>query len=179
MALRGGQTLKSNLIICIAVFVSVSLTMGCTGTQPEESEVSTGTTMLGPDGRELYSYITDEDPYKQWELWPGKGELYAGTSPHGVILTTYVSDSVYSAIESKKGVMPYESIIVKENYDSDRQLIAISVLYKVKDYDAEHNDWFWAKYSEDGSIDAEGKVTGCIVCHGSRMDNDYIFTGDL
>lgn len=52
-------------------------------------------------------------------------------------------------------------------------------MYKEKGYDAEHNDWFWAKYTPDGKVDAEGKVKACYDCHGQRKDNDYIWTGEI
>jgi hypothetical protein len=35
----------------------------------------------------LYRHITEEDNYKSWSLWPGKGETYNGTEPHGALGT--------------------------------------------------------------------------------------------
>ncbi len=131
------------------------------------------------DGGELYTYITQQSNYKEWKMWPGRGELYPGTPPHGAFLTTYVTDKGFSAIQNKKGSIPVGSIIVKENYGPDRQLAAITVMYKIKGYDAANSDWFWAKYQTDGTIDAEGKVETCIACHGIKRQNDFIYTGDL
>ena len=57
-------------------------------------------------------------------------------------------------------------------------------------YDRDNNDWFWVKYSPGGTIDqnpagmalagrvAKGTNTGCIACHASAKDNDYLFTND-
>ena len=58
-------------------------------------------------------------------------------------------------------------------------LAAITVMYKVKGYNPEGNDWFWVKYAADGKAQAEGKVQGCINCHGKKKDNDYIFIGSI
>ena len=130
-------------------------------------------------GKAVWDYITEESNYKNWELWPGKGELYPGQKPHGAFLTTYVNDEALSSVKEKKGKMEYGSIIVKENYMPDKTLAAITVMYKVKGYDPENNDWFYAKYSPKGEILAEGKVESCRNCHGVKKDNDYIFTGEL
>ncbi|MBI2906786.1 MAG: cytochrome P460 family protein [Chloroflexi bacterium] len=112
-------------------------------------------------------------------MWPGKQALYPGTEPHGALLTTYVTDGAFSAIDGKKGSIPNGSIIVKENYMPDKTLAAVTVMYKVKGYDSANNDWFWLKYAPNGAIDAQGKVGDCIACHGKRRDNDFIFTGSL
>ncbi len=52
-------------------------------------------------------------------------------------------------------------------------------MYKVSGYNPAANDWFWAKYTPDGKIEAEGKIEGCINCHGKKRTNDFIFTGPL
>ncbi|NNG47298.1 MAG: hypothetical protein HKM86_09345 [Deltaproteobacteria bacterium] len=130
-------------------------------------------------GKELWDYLTKKEYAKKFSLWPGKGKLYKGREPHGALLTTYVNKKALSAIEGKKGVMTPGAIVVKENYKPDKTLAAITVMYKVDKYNPEANDWFWVKYTPDGKIQKEGKVGGCIGCHGQVKGNDYIFTGKL
>jgi hypothetical protein len=55
-------------------------------------------------------------------------------------------------------------------------------------YDADNQNWFWAKYKPDGSLHknpkgmqlagrvAKGKPKGCISCHKVAPGGDYIFT---
>jgi len=131
------------------------------------------------DGVALRDYITNTTKYTDWKMWPGKQALYLGTEPHGMLLTTYVTDGAFSAIDGKKGSIPDRSIIVKENYMPDKTLAAITVMYKVKGYDQANNDWFWLKYAPDGTIDVSGKVQMCIDCHGGQKANDFIFTSPL
>jgi len=129
-------------------------------------------------GGDLRYHITVHKPYKEWDKWPGKGEMYPGKEPHGALLTTYVNKTALDSIKKAKG-MAEDSIIVKENYDSGKKLNAVTVMYKVKNYNPEGGDWFWAKYDPQFNILGEGKVEGCIKCHGSVKDNDYIFTGKV
>jgi hypothetical protein len=73
-------------------------------------------------------------------------------------------------------------IVVKENYMPDKKLAAITVMYKVAGYNPGVGDWFWAKYTPDGKVEAEGKsgmADMCIGCHGKAKGNDFLFTGDL
>lgn len=132
-----------------------------------------------PEGLAVIDYITKTNDYSQWALWPGKGKLYKGQHPHGVLLTTYVSADALQALEGKVGVLPAGAMVVKENYTADKKLDAITVMYKSKGYDAAAGDWFWLKYGTDGKIMAEGKVKGCIGCHASVKGNDWLFTGPL
>ncbi|MBI4826139.1 MAG: cytochrome P460 family protein [Nitrospirae bacterium] len=129
-------------------------------------------------GGDVRYHITIHKPYTKWAKWPGKGEMYAGKEPHGSFLTTYVNEIALDSINKAAG-MSDNSIIVKENYDSNKQLAAVTVMYKVKGYNPAGNDWFWAKYDPKFNILAEGKAEDCIKCHTSAKDNDYIFTGKV
>jgi hypothetical protein len=131
------------------------------------------------DGPNLWKHISEDNPYTKWALWPGKGKLYAGTEPHGMLLTTYVSKGAKKTIKGKKGLFSGGAIIVKENYKPDKTLAAITVMYKAKAYNPEAGDWFWAKYKPDGTVDKAGKVGGCIKCHSAKADNDWVFTGSI
>lgn len=141
---------------------------------PSETQVS----LPGASAVKLNDYLTRYDPYIKWELWPGKGRLFKGTEPHGVLLTTFVNETAYYAIKNKKP-MSDGAIIAKENYTADKKFIALTVMYKIKGYNPGQGDWFWAKYAPDGSIMASGKVKNCINCHSAKKENDYIFSGKI
>lgn len=134
-------------------------------------------------GSALWAYLQGVDYRTNWRLWPGKGEKYPGTEPHGMLLTTYVNDVGYDAITNAAGAMAANTIVVKENYMPDGTLAAITTMYKVEGYNPEAGDWHWVKFLPDGRVDmdgmAQGKVEMCIGCHGGRADNDYLFTGSL
>lgn len=130
----------------------------------------------GPDGQALYKYITAEDSYNKWALWPGKGKLYKGTHPHGALLTTYINDNARFSIKAGEP-MSNGSLIVKENYSAEKKLAAVTVMYKIKGYNPSAGDWFWAKYGPNRNVLKEGKVQDCIKCHSAEKANDYIFTG--
>ena len=127
----------------------------------------------------MLDYLDEVDYQESWELWPGLGEKYPGSDPHGMLLTTYLNPAAYEALTGKEGSMPDGAIILKENYTPEGKLAATTVMYKKSGYNPEHNDWFWLKSLADGTIEKEGKVGGCQTCHGDVSDNDYVWTGPL
>lgn len=119
---------------------------------------------------------------------------YTGQHPHGAILDT-ISGNI--ALDGK-----LHQIIVKRNYggegvsianvanDPARYLKAVTVMLKRPGYDPETQDWFWAKFLADGSLDknpagmmlagkiAKGKPAGCIACHTGAPGGDMMFLRD-
>lgn len=117
---------------------------------------------------------------------------YKGQHPHGAVLDT---------IEGPVTVGGHTGVaIVKRNYggenvseanvatDPNGYLAAITVMYKRESgYDGDNQDWFWAKYLADGSLDknpagmqlagrvAKGKPAGCIACHTAAPGGDLVF----
>jgi hypothetical protein len=144
--------------------------------------------VLNPDttGASVWAHLQAEDYREGWDLWPGKGRLYEGQEPHGMLLTTYLNEVAAGALEQGVGEMPAGAIIVKENYMPDKTLAAVTVMYKVPGYNAVHNDWFFTKHKPSGELETmpngmamEGRLPGCQNCHIARKANDYIFTGPL
>ena len=45
---------------------------------------------------------------------------------------------------------------------------------KVRGYDPDDNDWFWAMYGPKGSVIREGKIASCIECNGDLKLEDNI-----
>jgi len=132
---------------------------------------SSGTDMPGPDAQKLWDYITQESPYTDWGFWKDHAGMQPGNAPHGPFHKVFVNDILLAATAVP---VPYGSIEVKESYGKDKKLAAITVMYKVKDYNPAAGDWYWAKYSPAGKAGPSGKVQGCIGCHAVKADNDYI-----
>lgn len=121
---------------------------------------------------------------------------YAGSQPHGAMLESFYENA---EIEGHSG-----SLIVKRNYgpedvtkdqvmeDPSGHLLSVTVMVKREDgYDPENQNWFWAKFKPDGTLEANpkglslaGRVVkgnseaGCIACHTGAPGGDYLFTTD-
>ncbi|MBS3818921.1 cytochrome P460 family protein [bacterium] len=160
--------MKKILIVCLGLATVLAFLIVYSGADEE---------MPSPNGEEFWTYITETNSYKMWDHWPGYPDMYPGQSPHGAYLKLYVNDIAHEAIQNGKETMPDGAIIIKENYGKDKEsLMAITPMYKVKDYDPDAGNWFWAKYGAKGKIMASGKVEGCINCHKSKKENDWLFT---
>lgn len=118
---------------------------------------------------------------------------YKGVHPHGAVLTTASGEVTVDGHQGKT--------IVKRNFGGEgvstdnvgnepaKYLKAVTVMFQREDgYDADNQNWFWAKYKTDGSLHAndkgmmlagrvaKGKPKGCISCHTAAPGGDYIFT---
>ena len=152
---------------------------------PAEPIPASVTMTADPDttGAAIWAHIQEEDYQDSWELWPGLGELYQGNPPHGALLTTYVNEVVLRALNAGQTNMPAEAIVIKENYMPNRELAAVTVMYKRRGYNGDHNDWFFAKFLPDGTLDQmpngmamEGRLPGCQACHIAKRDADYLYS---
>ena len=120
-------------------------------------------------------------------------KAYPGQHPHGSVL------QLADAMLTVNGITG--PVIVKNNFggegvsvdnvtrDPSRYLIAVTVMYQRPGYDPDNNDWFWARYLPDGSLDKNsegmalaGRVAkadppgGCIACHRAAPGGDLVFT---
>ncbi|NIO15881.1 MAG: hypothetical protein GTN70_02590 [Deltaproteobacteria bacterium] len=161
-------------LVLVSFIVCVALAWAGTKKGAEEKMAE----LPKAEGAAVYTFITTASKYQDWPLWPGKEKMYKGQPPHGAFLTTYINDAAKSAIDAGT-VMGAGAMIVKENYSPEKQLAAVTVMYKVAGFNPEANDWFWAKYKADGTVEKEGKVEGCIKCHAAKKANDYVFTGEF
>ena len=148
---------------------------------------------------------TDQDAAYAAQLWSIMAEMklvgngmirafpYDGVAPHGMMLETFYTTAT---IGDHSG-----DLLVKRNFgpegveidqvlaDPDKHLGAVTVMYRREaGYDDDNQNWFWAKYLPDGSLDknpkgmrlagrvAKGADAGCIACHSAQ--EDYVFTTD-
>ncbi|MEX2575842.1 MAG: cytochrome P460 family protein [Halofilum sp. (in: g-proteobacteria)] len=120
---------------------------------------------------------------------------YEGQHPHGAVLETL--DSTVT-VDGHSG-----DVIVKRNYggegvseskvanNPEEWLAAVTVMFRREEgYDPDNDNWFWAKYLPDGSLDtnpkgmelagrvAKGMDQGCIACHQNAPGGDYVFNND-
>ena len=120
---------------------------------------------------------------------------YTGAPPHGMILELMEKNVTIDGVTGP--------LVVKKNYggngltvndvigDPNKYLQAVTIQFKREEgYDSENKNWFYGKYSPDGSLQAnpkgmklagrvaKGAPTGCIACHKSAPGGDFIFNHD-
>lgn len=132
--------------------------------------------MPGPDPKALWEYMTKTSPYTQWKFWDDHQGMLPGDEPHGSFHKVYVNDIAYA---STSPPMKNGSVVVKENYNDKKELMALTVMYKVEGYNPDAGDWFWVRYTPEGKAKPQGKVKGCISCHGGNQDSDFIFVHEF
>ena len=122
--------------------------------------------------------------YEQWSPALDDGDFQKSEAPHGALVKTYMNRT--AAGHPKK--LPHGSVIIKENYSPDKKLMAITLMYRTKDYNPEGNDWYWIKYDAKGNVaqmdtpkgkmKLAGKAKGCIECHSGAEGDDFAFFND-
>lgn len=160
--------MKISIIVSFTALFFVAWSCGTDSNMEEEPDPE-------PTGEELWNQMQQENYQNSWNLWPGTEELYEGSEPHGMLLTTYLNDIAYDAVMNGNIPLPEGSIVAKENYMPDSTLSAITTMYKVEGFNPQHNDWFWLRNNPEGVIDAAGIVDGCQSCHQDAAVTDYIF----
>ena len=130
----------------------------------------------------FWRYLVKKDAaYNTWKVLehePPKDEV---ENPHGTVSRTYANEVAAKDPEN----LPLGSILVREDYDDKRKRQSISVMYRVKDYDKEHGNWYYLRFNETGALmkgkdtkPLAGKVTSCIECHGQAGGKDFVFSND-
>jgi predicted DNA binding CopG/RHH family protein len=115
--------------------------------------------------QELWQSVSD---LAQWPEAPGTQAFMPGHAPHGKFITIHVNSEALSAMENNADAMPESATIAKENFDSSRKLLQITVMHKKSD------EWFWVVYSPDGTVEKAGKISECITCHeGARREQVF------
>lgn len=175
MRMRGAGSLPLALLVVA----------GCGGEAEGGSEAEAPAAAEAPElalpdttAEAVWAHLTASD-YQSWELWPGTDALYAGTEPHGMLLTTYVNSVMAEALaEGRTTELADGAIVVKDNYMPDSTFAASTVMYQAPgDYNAEGNGWWYLKRNADESVDAAGGAgTGCHGCHVAAEGEDYLFT---
>lgn len=132
----------------------------------------------GADAQALWDYINQEPGFRRWGTWQEFQKLRRSHSPFGHYVRVYVNDV---ALQAKGNPLPPGSILVREGlgmntntYAPNDQIIAYTVMYKVKGFNPKGNDWFWAHYSGTGKTMQSGVVDQCLKCHNTAQSNDYV-----
>ena len=164
-------------ILFVLLTVTAGLLLfGCTQKEPlvleplEKSEI---------DDEALWLRITEENPYTNYEYLPGHEGLRPGQAPHGPLHKVFVNPTLFEALPIESRTAPHGTLIVKENYSTDEELNAITVMAKVKQFAPDDGNWFWANYAPDGTVRVSGQVSGCIECHSGMKSNDYVIIRPL
>lgn len=158
------------------ILVSVLLVLSCS---KKEEVLLPAINADNISGTVLWNRIFKESDYHTYSYMPGQEGLKPGQSPHGVLHKIFANKILLDGIPTKTDSVPYGSIIVKENYNSDEELDKLTVMVKVKGYNPEAGDWFWAALKTDGTVLAEGTPEGCLSCHSGVKSNDYIIVKDI
>ncbi len=130
-------------------------------------------------GEILWNRITKEDNFRIYAYWPDHKGMRPGKAPHGPYHKIFINDIIQNALPISNKIIPNGGIVVRESYDLDQAFDNISVMIKVKGYDPENNDWFWAQYGSDGKLISSGKIMECISCHKAFKNNDYLIIHKL
>jgi hypothetical protein len=131
-----------------------------------------------PTAAKLFTMITETDPFQDWARFPEAQGLIESAAPHGPFARVWINGPVEDVVlTGLGGNLPDGSIIVKENLgeSTSEKADAWTIMWKVSGYDPDNNDWFWANVTPDGDVNAEGRVEGCITCHGGARENDFVF----
>lgn len=162
--------IKKLLSLSVLMLILVSCSKEVRHTPLNKDEIS---------GTRLWERINSDSDYSKYSFWPGHEGINPGQAPHGVYHQIFINGDLLDALPVENKVAPMGTIIVKENMDRDEEVQKITVMAKVDGYNNEGGNWFWAAYSPDGEVLAEGTPQGCVSCHTGMKSNDYIIVRSL
>lgn len=131
--------------------------------------------------------VRPETPYTKWATVPASKVDHTPEigKAHGGNAKIYANSTAMQNPSSP----PQGSIFVIDDYAEDgKTRNNVSIMYRAKGTDPDHNDWYWLRYLPNGSIartddtpgakPIAGKVKSCIECHEKAGGKDWVFSND-
>lgn len=144
----------------------------------------------------FWQYLLSNN-YKNWAPPAGQGGgFFDGSLAHGQLHKLYMNRTA----ASNPDTLPDESVIVMENYQSNKVLESVSVMLRSAGSNPSQQDWYWITYAPDGSVIGSAKdnhsdgpakqvpnssfvstagamVLGssCVQCHQKAPGEDFVF----
>lgn len=152
-------------VICLSSFI-----YSCTSSTPNSNNPSTSPSVSENDLKAIFN---------DYKGYTKINDTLVNSSQHGgVFVFTMINKEGIDSFREKK--YPYKdgSIVVKESHSTNDPNSEINTLYimkKLKDYDKENNDWYYAMLDNKGGLKDGGKIQMCINCHKGAKDKDYVF----
>ncbi len=148
-------------------FLVLPLLMGCAD-KAEDGALDEEEQALG---EALWGEI---DGYEAWtQLDPWVGEQASADGTHGATVQIWLNDAAAALITAAAGGdMPDGAAIVKEGYDDNGELQAITAMLK------EGGGWSWGRFDAEGAVSSAGDSAeaSCAGCHSSGQDSLRAFT---
>jgi hypothetical protein len=135
-----------------------------------------GSDATAVDAATILAEMEGHAGWDQPEGWDGVRHSCDGT--HGPYVATYMNPSAAEAVASGATVFPDGAILAKDVYGDDGVTPSgVAVMRKVTGSAPDGGDWYWVKWSADGSVEVEGTVAMCSGCHASAAI-DYALSFD-
>jgi hypothetical protein len=130
----------------------------------------------------LWAAIDGFQDWPQPTEWDGVQASEDGT--HGDFVQIFGDSGTLAAVSAGSEI-PDGGILVKCGFDAVDGTIeddcTLTAMQKVSGYDADHGDWFWAKFDlATGDVQLSGQVSGCFGCHTDvDSDSDFVLYDDV
>jgi hypothetical protein len=193
----------SKIILTSAALVGLTLAMfafpvlGQVDTETQRDKRSTESSTAFE--ARFWQYLLSNN-YKNWAPPAGQGgDFFTGESIHGQMHKLYLNRTA----ASDPNALVDESVIVMENYRSNKMLESISVMLRSAGSNPSQQDWYWITYGPDGSVigttegnnsdapvqrppatsyvsTASSIVVGssCTTCHRKAPGGDFVHFND-
>lgn len=130
------------------------------------------------------SLWAEVEGHDAWPSFPGKDGVLMGTNPHGAYQTLHLNPVAAADVDT----LAYGSIVVKRDLATAdaNDVEAITVMKRVRNFNPDQFDWFWAAYAPDGEVALDDQGTplagavgkdggGCLGCHAAAPGEDFVF----
>jgi len=133
---------------------------------------------------EVFAFLTLEDPYPQYTLFPHAdsvvvGSLNGSSAHRPAVRVTLNSRAASSLVDGRfpaGGSFRDSSVVFKEIRDGGSTPI-FAVALKQRGNPLAQNGWLWAEYFPDGTTaySIQKKGAGCIGCHSLEQGSQHDF----
>lgn len=135
-----------------------------------ESPTEAATPGAEPTATELKQWAQD---YKKLKAI---NDTLEPSNIHGSFVKTFLDVSAFEQYQTKSFPYADQTLSFKESYSAkDGAVNRLYMMKKIKGYDPDNGDWYYAVMSTEGVASQQGKVSFCISCHASAKDKDYIY----
>jgi len=135
----------------------------------------------------LFSQVTQSDPFTSYTLFPNVDSIGMGTlngsTAHRPLVRVSMNATAFNTLQNDSlplgSSFPNGSVVFKEII-SGGQTTLYAVMRKDSANAFSGNGWLWAEYYLDGrvAISVEGRGNECITCHSLEegLQNDLVRT---